>query len=51
MNPFRFLFRVASRLRDIDLARAASSLSFTTLLAIVPLVTVAFAFVARFPIF
>jgi membrane protein len=50
-NPFRFLARVAARLRDIDLARTASSLSFTTLLAIVPLVTVAFAFVARFPIF
>jgi membrane protein len=50
-NPFRFLFRVISRLRDIDLARAASSLSFTTLLAIVPLVTVAFAFVAHIPIF
>ena len=51
VNPFRFLFRVISRLRDIDLARAASSLSFTTLLAIVPLVTVAFAFVAHIPIF
>jgi membrane protein len=50
-NPFRFLARVAARLRDIDLARTASRLSFTTLLAIVPLVTVAFAFVARFPIF
>lgn len=50
-NPFRFLERVVSRLRDIDLARTASSLSFTTLLAIVPLVTVAFAFVARFPVF
>ena len=50
-NPFRFLARVVARLRDIDLARTASSLSFTTLLAIVPLVTVAFAFVARFPIF
>ena len=50
-NPFRFLRRVAGRLRDTDLARTASSLSFTTLLAIVPLVTVAFSFVARFPIF
>jgi membrane protein len=50
-NPFRFLSRVIARLRDIDLARTASSLSFTTLLAIVPLVTVAFSFVARFPIF
>lgn len=50
-NPFRFLYRVVARLRDIDLARTASSLSFTTLLAIVPLITVAFAFVAKFPIF
>jgi len=51
LNPFRFLSRVVSRLRDIDLARTASSLSFTTLLAIVPSVTVAFSFVGRFPIF
>jgi membrane protein len=50
-NPLRFFVRVVARLRDTDLARTASSLSFTTLLAIVPLVTVAFAFVARFPIF
>src|SRR6185437_5622207 len=50
-NPFRFFHRVASRMRDIDLARTAGSLSFTTLLAIVPLVTVAFSFVARFPVF
>ena len=51
MNPFRFLERVVGRLRDIDLARTAGSLSFTTLLAIVPLITVAFSFVGRFPIF
>lgn len=51
MNPFSFLERVVGRLRDIDLARTAGSLSFTTLLAIVPLITVAFSFVGRFPIF
>ncbi len=39
------------RMRDIGLARTASSLSFTTLLAIVPMATVALAFVARFPMF
>ena len=39
------------RMRDIGLTRTASSLSFTTLLAIVPMATVALAFVARFPIF
>lgn len=50
-NPFRFASRVIDRLRDIDLARTAGSLSFTTLLAIVPMVTVAFSFVGRFPIF
>ncbi len=50
-NPFRFFGRVVTRLRDIDLARAAGSLSFTTVLALVPLLTVAFSFVARFPIF
>jgi membrane protein len=51
INPFRFFESVTGRLRDIDLARAAGSLSFTTLLAIVPLITVAFSFVGRFPIF
>jgi membrane protein len=51
LNPFRFLYRVFARLRDIDLARTAGTLSFTTLLAIVPLITVAFAFGARFPVF
>lgn len=51
MNPFGFVVRVVARLRDIDLARAAGSLSFTTVLAIVPLATVAFSFVARFPVF
>jgi membrane protein len=38
-------------MRDIQLARTAGSLSFTTLLAIVPLATVTIAFVAHFPIF
>ena len=51
LDPFRFPGRVVSRLRDIDLARAAGSLSFTTLLAIVPMITVAFSFVGRFPMF
>ena len=38
-------------MRDIALARTAASLSFTTLLAIVPLATVTVAIVAHFPIF
>lgn len=50
VNPFRFAERVVTRLRDIHLARTAASLSFTTLLAIVPVITVAFSFVGRFPI-
>jgi len=51
LNPFRFVLRVAMKMRDIGLARTASSLSFTTLLAMVPMATVALAFVARFPVF
>ena len=46
-----FIRRVASHTRDIGLARTAASLSFTTLLGLIPLATVAFSFVARFPIF
>jgi len=46
-----FVRRVASHTRDIGLARTAASLSFTTLLGLVPLATVAIAFVARFPVF
>lgn len=38
-------------MRDIGLARTASSLAFTTLLALVPMVTVMLAFVAEFPVF
>jgi len=40
-----------ARLRDIQLARTAGSLSFTSVLALVPLITVSFAFASRFPIF
>jgi membrane protein len=43
--------RAYTRLRDIQLARTAGSLSFTTLLAVVPLASVTLAFVARFPMF
>lgn len=50
-NLLTFPARAYARLRDVHLARTAASLSFTTLLALVPLATVAIAFVARFPIF
>jgi membrane protein len=48
---FVFLRRLVRRLMGGDIARTAASLSFTTLFGLVPLFTVAFAYVARFPIF
>ncbi len=51
MGPIRFFRSATARLNSIGWFRAAGSLSFTTLLGLVPLATVAFAFVARFPIF
>lgn len=51
LTLLHFTVRVVKRMRDIGLMRTASSLSFTTLLAIVPVVTVVLAVVARFPIF
>jgi len=46
-----FVRAVAARTRNTGLGRTAGSLAFTTLLGIVPLATVAFSFVARFPVF
>lgn len=46
-----FLRRLLRRLTGVGLARTAASLSFTTLFGLVPLFTVAFTYVARFPIF
>ena len=46
-----FALRAVARMHAIGLARTAASLSFTTLLALVPLATVALTFVARFPVF
>jgi membrane protein len=46
-----FVRSVAARTRNTGLARTAGSLAFTTVLGIVPMATVAFAFVARFPVF
>ncbi len=46
-----FLARVARHLSDVGLTRTAASLSFTTLLGLVPLATVALVAVARFPVF
>ena len=46
-----FVLRVLQRLRKASVARMAAALAFTTLLGIVPLFTVALAYVARFPVF
>ncbi len=51
VGPFTLLRRVVGRLNSVGWTRAAGSLAFTTVLGIVPLVTVAFAFVANFPVF
>ena len=42
---------VIGRLTGVGTARAAAALSFQTMLAIVPLFTVAFVYVARYPLF
>jgi membrane protein len=46
-----FLRRLVRRLTGVGLARTAASLAYTTLLGVVPLLTVTFAYVARFPLF
>jgi membrane protein len=46
-----FVLRVLEHLSGVGLFRAAASLAFTTLLGLVPLFTVAFAYVARFSLF
>ncbi len=55
LSPLRafvsFLGRLWRRLNGVDLTRTAASLAFTTLLGLVPLFTVAFAYVSRFPLF
>lgn len=51
VGPITLVRRVSRRLGGVGWTRAAGSLAFTTLLGIVPLATVAFAFVAQFPIF
>jgi membrane protein len=51
LGPIRFFRRAAARLNSVGWFRAAGSLTFVTLLGLVPLATVAFAFVARFPVF
>jgi membrane protein len=47
----RFLAGVAGRLGAAQMPRTAAALSFTTVLGMVPLFTVAFVYVARYPLF
>lgn len=51
VGPLTLSRRVSARLNAIGWARAAGSLAFTSILGIVPLATVALAFVAQFPVF
>jgi membrane protein len=46
-----FLGRLRRRLTGVGVSGTAASLAFTTLLGLVPLFTVAFAYVSRFPLF
>ncbi|TMH62792.1 MAG: YihY family inner membrane protein [Betaproteobacteria bacterium] len=46
-----FISRLRRRLTGVEVGRTAASLAFTTLLGLVPLFTVAFAYVSRFPLF
>ena len=46
-----FLSRLRRRLTGVEVGRTAASLAFTTLLGLVPLFTVAFAYASRFPLF
>ena len=46
-----FVRNVVTRTQNTGLARTAGSLAFTTILGLVPIATVALAFVARFPVF
>jgi len=51
VGPFTLVKRVIRRLDGVGWTRAAGSLAFTSLLGLVPMLTVAFAFVAQFPVF
>jgi membrane protein len=51
MGPLELLAGVRARLTGVGLAKTVAALSFTTVLGVVPLFTVAFAYVARYPLF
>ena len=51
MGPVTFVRGVVARLTGVGMARTAAALSFTTVLGLVPLFTVAFVYIARYPLF
>lgn len=51
MRPVAFVRGVFARLAGVGLARTAAALSYATVLNLVPLFTVAFVYVARYPLF
>ena len=51
MRPVAFVRGVVARLTGVGLARTAAALSYATVLNLVPLFTVAFVYVARYPLF
>lgn len=48
LSPFRLIYRAAKRFHTEKFAQTAAALSFTTLLALVPMVAVAFALISQF---
>jgi membrane protein len=50
-SAYALVWGVFARLRGVGLARTAAALSFTTVLGMVPLFTVAFVYVAQYPLF
>jgi membrane protein len=51
VGPVAFVRGVVARLRGVGLAQSAAALSYATVLNLVPLFTVAFVYVARYPLF
>lgn len=49
LAPFRLVFRAAQRFRKERCAQTAAALSFATLLAMVPMIAVAFSIISQFP--
>jgi membrane protein len=51
LGPVALVRGVVARLRGVGLAQSAAALSYATVLNLVPLFTVAFVYVARYPLF